>query len=82
MCQPLSSFLYCLQLHKCIICYFHDLKSILNDHSFKKYISPVIFIDLKYAIIKNVYLSQLVALEIYAIMKTVYCSNWLPCSSN
>ena len=53
MCQPLSSFLCCLQLHKCIICYFHDLKSILNDHSFKKYISPVVFIDLKYAIIKK-----------------------------
>ena len=30
------------------ICYFYYLKRILNDDSLKKYINPVVFIDLKY----------------------------------
>ena len=33
---------------KCVICYFHDLKIILNYDSFKEYINPVVFINLKY----------------------------------
>ena len=35
-------------LNKCVICYFHYLKSILNDDSFKEYINAVILINLKY----------------------------------
>ena len=31
-----------------------------------------------YAIIKKVYLFQLVVFKIYAIIETVYCFNWLP----
>ena len=36
-------------LNKCVICYFHYLKSILNDDSFKEYINAVILINLKYS---------------------------------
>ena len=55
-CPILSSFLYCVLetmklLNKCIICYFHYLKNISNDDSFKEYINPVVFIDLNYMII-------------------------------
>ena len=41
----------------------------------------MVFVNVKHAIIKKVYLFQLVALEICAIMKTVYCFNWLPWAS-
>ena len=34
-----------------------------------------------YAVIKKVYLFQLVAFKIYAIMRTVYCFSWLPLTS-
>ena len=37
--------------NKCVIFYFHYLKSILNDDSFKEYINPVVFIDLSYMIL-------------------------------
>lgn len=33
-------------LTKCVICYFHNLKSILYGYSFKEYIIPVGFINL------------------------------------
>ena len=46
-------FFYCLLktvklFNKCVICYFHYLKSILNDDSCKEYISPVVFVNLKH----------------------------------
>ena len=49
-CPSLFSYLYCLLktmklLNKCVICYFHYLKSILNEDSFKEYIDPVILIN-------------------------------------
>ena len=50
-------------LNKCDICYFHYLKIILNNDSFKEFVNPVILINLKY---------------VYAIIKKVYCFNWLP----
>ena len=49
MIQPLLIFVISTgnnEVIKCVICYFHDLKSILNDDSFKKYIDPVVFINL------------------------------------
>ena len=54
MSQPLFIFvLYCLLFNKCVICYFHDLKCILNDDSFKEYINPVVFINLR-CMLKNI----------------------------
>ena len=49
----LTSFLYfsveiVKLLNKCVFVYIHYLKSILNDDSFKEYINPVVFINLKY----------------------------------
>ena len=35
-------------LNKYVICYFHFLKSILNDDSLKEYTNPVVFINLKF----------------------------------
>ena len=35
-----------------MLCYFHYLKSILNDDSFEEYINPVVFINLKYGVIQ------------------------------
>ena len=32
--------------NKCAICYFHNLKSTLNDDAFKKYSNAVVFINL------------------------------------
>ena len=34
--------------NKSVISYFHYLRRILNDDSFKEYINPVVFINLKY----------------------------------
>ena len=50
-CSSLSSFLFfLLKAMKLSNYYFHYLKSILNDDSFKEYINPVIFINLKYVL--------------------------------
>ena len=86
-CPSLSSFLYCLQktlklFNKCVICYLHDLKSILNDDLFKECVNLVVIINYKlYNIIKKVYLFQLVAFKICAVVKTVHCFNWLSWTS-
>ena len=53
MSHSLFIFLYCVLetiklLNKCVTCYFHYLKSIQSDDSFKEYINPVVFIDLNY----------------------------------
>ena len=45
MFQPLFIFVLKL-LNKRVICYFHDLKIILNDDSFKEYINSVLFVNL------------------------------------
>ena len=50
---PAFVFLCCLLktmklFNECVICYFDYLKIILNDDSFKEYINPVVFINLKY----------------------------------
>ena len=47
--------------NKCVICYFYWLKSILNDDSFREYINPVVFINLKYSYIKKSFFYQLVS---------------------
>ena len=69
---PASSFLYCLQetvkfFNKCFVCNFHYLKTILNQWLLLIY-------NIGYN--KKSLLLQLVACNIYAILKTVYCFNW------
>ena len=59
-----SSFLYCLLktmklINKCVICYFHHPKSVLNDVILKEYINSVIFIKLKYIKLKFYWLNWL-----------------------
>ena len=66
---------------KCVICYFHYLKGILNDDLFKEYINPAVLVNLKYLLYKKVYLFQLVAFKIYAAVKTfvsIGCHEHLP----
>ena len=61
----------------------HFLKDILNEDLFKEYINPVVFINLKFkicAIIKKFIVSTFI-FKIYAMIKTVYCSSWLPWTS-
>ena len=48
MTQSLFIFVLPTENNEIIKCYFHDLKGILNDDSFNKYINPVFFIHLKY----------------------------------
>ena len=52
-------------LNKPVICYFYDLKNIVNDDSFKEYINPVVFIDLNYELK-------------YMFKLKIICFNWLP----
>ena len=72
-----SLFLYWLLetmklLYQSVICYFHYLKSIPNDNSFKEQINSALFINLNYSIVKNVYLFRLVGFKINAIIKSKF----------
>ena len=57
------------------------VKYILNYDSFKECINPLLFINLKYILQLKSLLFQLFAFKIYAIIKTVFCFNWLPLTS-
>ena len=51
MSQSLFIFVFSIgnnEIINCVICYFRYLSSILNDDSFKEYINPVVFINLKF----------------------------------
>ena len=47
MSEPPFTFDLCTE-NKYVIYYSRYVKSILNDDSFKKYINPVVFFNLKY----------------------------------
>ena len=53
MSQSLFIFVFSIgnnEIINCVICYFGYLSSILNDDSFKEYINPVVFINLKFTL--------------------------------
>ena len=85
-CPGLSSFLYCLLktkklLHQCVICNFHYLKKAFWIIYSKNISARRFFVNLDIFYNENVYLFQLVAFKIVAIMKTVYWFSWLPWTS-
>ena len=63
-------------VNKCVVCYFHYLKTILNNDLFNEYNNQWLLLIYNICYNKKSLLLQLVAFNIYAILKTVYCFNW------
>ena len=80
-CSSLSPFLYCLLetrklFNRCVVCYFHYLKTILNNDLFNEYNNQWFLLIYNICYNKKSLLLQLIVFNIYAILKTVYCFNW------